>query len=174
MINWPEAVAYLNSCPDSKAKAQLLRLAMGKCRVKPVKPVIRLPRGSRPIPMKALKKKAWDVFSIYIRQRDMDENGNVKCCTCPNIRHWTGLDAGHFESRIKENTLFDEQNVHPQCKGCNMPPNNGRPFEYAVFLDERYGQGTANAIRARAYRRTMRRDELEKIIAKYSPTQKES
>jgi hypothetical protein len=78
------------------------------------------------------------------------------------------MDAGHFESRLKENTLFDEQNVHAQCKGCNMPPNNGRRIEYAAFLDEKYGSGTAKAITARAFRRKLERQELYEIISKYS------
>lgn len=167
MINWPEAYAYLQACPPAKAKEQLLRLAMGKCGVKPIRPRIRLPRGSRPQSIKTLKKKAWDAFSRFIRQRDADENGNVKCCTCENVRHWSGMDAGHFISRTKESVLFDEMNVHAQCKGCNMRPNNGKPIEYAAYLDERYGSGTAQAITARAYRRDMKREELEKILTKY-------
>ena len=166
-MNWPEVVVYLQSCPPAKAKEQLLRLAMGKCRVRVPRPVIRFPRGSKPVPMKSLKKKAWDAFSKFIRQRDADENGNVKCCTCPNIRHWTGMDAGHFISRVKESTLFDPMNVHAQCKGCNMPPNNGRPIEYAAFLDAKYGQGAADIITARAMRRTLNRAVLESVLRKY-------
>jgi len=78
------------------------------------------------------------------------------------------MDAGHFKSRIFENTLFDEKNVHAQCKGCNMPPNNGRPLEYSQFLDAKYGHGTAVAINGRARRRKLERAELVDIIAKYS------
>lgn len=167
-MNWPEAYAYLQSCPPSKVKEQLLRLAMGKCRVKPVRARIRLPRGQKPKSIKALKKDAWDAFSRFIRQRDADENGNVKCCTCENVRHWKGMQAGHFVSRVQESTLFDEMNVWSQCAGCNMPPNNGRPFEYAAFLDAKFGPGTAEKIRARAHRQTLRRDDLERILKKYS------
>lgn len=168
MINWPEAFAYLQSCPPAKAKEQLLRLAMGKCRVKTVRPKVRLPRGSKARPMKALKKAAWDAFSKWIRQRDMRESGFCKCCTCDRLREPRAMQCGHFVSRVMESTLFDEQNNHSQCAGCNMPPNNGRPLEYAAFLDAKYGPGTADKIRARAFRRTMKRDELEKILAKYS------
>lgn len=78
------------------------------------------------------------------------------------------MDAGHFKSRLYENTLFDPQNVHAQCKGCNMPPHNGRPLEYSRFLDQKYGPGTATAINNRARRRKLEREELLEIIAKYS------
>lgn len=169
MVNWPEVVAYLQSCPPARAKEQLLRLAMGKCRVRAVKPKIRLPKGQKKeSSFPALKRKAWDVFSKWIRQRDADENGFCKCCTCPEIRHWKGMDAGHFKSRIYENTLFDEQNVHAQCKGCNMPPNNGRPIEYSAFLEEKYCQGMTQILNLRAGRRKLERAELLDIIAKYS------
>jgi hypothetical protein len=48
-----------------------------------------------------------------------------------------------------------------------MRPANGRPIEYAKYLDARYGPGTAEAITARAYRRELWREELEQILAKY-------
>jgi hypothetical protein len=118
----------------------------------------------RPKSFPRLKKDAWDAFSKWIRQRDADESGHCKCCTCGSIRDWKGMDAGHFVSRLYENTLFDPQNVHAQCKGCNMPPHNGRPIVYAAFLDAKYGQGTAMQIQARAHRRKLQRWELEKII----------
>lgn len=177
-MNWPAVVEYLQSCPPAKAKEQLLRLAWGKCKVKPVRPKVRLPRGTKPKSMKVLKKAAWDAFSKWIRYvRDCDESdGLCRCCTCGGLDFPQNMDAGHFESRVYESVLFDEQNVHAQCKSCNMPPNNGRRIEYAVFLDRKYGPGTAAKISARAKRRRLTRDELEKILTKYQaegPTKSE-
>jgi hypothetical protein len=169
---WIEAHQHCARRPDvprilAKEAAKHYAVALRKAR--PAKPAIRLPRGSRRVSsLKALKRKAWAAFSKWIRQRDAGENGFAKCCTCEEVRHWKGMDAGHFESRVKESTLFDEQNVHAQCKGCNMPPNNGRRIEYARFLDETYGPGTASALTARARRQEQTREDLEKILAKYS------
>jgi hypothetical protein len=167
---WIEAHLHCQknpSVPRILAKEAAKRYPVALRAAKPYKAPIRLPRGIRKPSLKALKKKAWAAFSKWIRQRDAGEGGYVKCCTCSEIRHWKGMDAGHFESRVKESTLFDEQNVHAQCKGCNMPPNNGRRIEYAKFLDEKYGPGTASAITARARRRELLQQELEEILTKY-------
>ena len=83
------------------------------------------------------------------------------------------MDAGHFVSRVYESTLFDERNVHAQCKGCNMPPNNGMGHAYWMFLDGRYGAGTASSIKDLAKRRSMGRHELESILEKYTRLNKE-
>jgi len=136
-------------------------------KAKPFKQGIKFPKGEKPMSMKVLKKKAWDAFSKFIRQRDADENGNCKCCTCEKVQHWKLMQAGHFKSRIYENTLFDETNNHAQCAGCNMPPNNGKPLEYVQFLNKKYGYEMPFIIIKNAYRRTMKRDELENILKKY-------
>ena len=39
-------------------------------------------------------KKLDKIFSEYIRKRDADENGYVKCCTCPTVEHWKEMDCG--------------------------------------------------------------------------------
>lgn len=168
IANWKRWADWATNPKEAPPSDLILFLALkGGKKVKPAgKPAIRFPKGKKPPSLKSLIRKAWKAFSRHIRQRDADANGYAKCCTCPEVRHWKGMDAGHFESTAKENTKFDEQNVHAQCKGCNMPPNNGRRIEYAAFLDEKYGAGTAKAITARAYRRPLEKDELEAIIAK--------
>lgn len=134
----------------------------------PAKPRLRLPRGAKLTPIPKLKKQAWDAFSKWIRARDTQESGFCKCCTCDRHREPQAMQCGHFVSRVMESTLFDEQNNHSQCAGCNMPPNNGRPFEYAAFLNKQYGAGTADKIRARAHRRRLSRQELETILKRYA------
>lgn len=82
--------------------------------------------------LKKWKKKAWQAFSAYIRQRDADENGIVKCCTCPSKKHWREVDAGHFTAGRNNAVLYDERIVHGQCKSCNR--NQGEQYKYAIFL----------------------------------------
>ena len=78
------------------------------------------------------------VFSEYIRRRDADENGYVKCCTCPAVKHWKEIDAGHFISRKHMNTRWRETNCHPQCQNCNRS-KRGSLVEYLMFMKEKYG-----------------------------------
>lgn len=107
------------------------------------------------------EKELWRLFSLYIRQRDAKERGKdgyVACITCGQVRHWKGMDAGHYVSRRHQATLYMFNNVHAQCKGCNgfpgmtngVPDAAGRPIAYAQWIDSYYGEGTAAHIRMQA------------------------
>jgi len=65
------------------------------------------------------KKKAWKAFSDYIRARD-----RWTCYTCGRVVDKYHADAGHLISRYWAGTLFDEMNVHCQCKSCNILHEN--------------------------------------------------
>ena len=103
------------------------------------------PKGER---AKA-KKKAWAMFSVFIRMRDSDANGMVKCVTCKRVAHWTTMDAGHFITRAKECTLMDERNVHAQCKGCNQF-QGGMFFEHEKAVERIHGPGTVTELKTLA------------------------
>ena len=87
-----------------------------------------------------LTKKLDTVFSLYIRQRDSDENGNGKCCTCPHFAHYKTMDNGHGVTRGDRSTRWDERNAMLQCKRCNM--RGGEQAIFAKVCDERFGEGT--------------------------------
>src|SRR3990167_10155989 len=84
-------------------------------------------------PTAKLKKKAWKVFSEWVRRNGADENGFNACYTCGTKLHWKRLQAGHFISRTHLATLFDEQNVKPQCFADNIW-KNGEPHKFAEHL----------------------------------------
>lgn len=84
-------------------------------------------------------------FSRYIRIRDAYPNGYAHCCTCNKIFHWKEMQCGHFVSRKYLNTRYHEKNCHAQCKICNIN-NDGELGKYALFLDKKYGIGTAQTI----------------------------
>lgn len=83
----------------------------------------------------------WKAFSIYIRMRDADADGMVKCCTCQTVDRWTKMEAGHGIGRAKWGTRYDERNVAAQCPSCNRY-HGGRKEQFAVYVDKRYGKGT--------------------------------
>lgn len=88
------------------------------------------------------KKKADRVFSLFIRRRDADHKGTVTCVTCGEVGHYKDMDAGHFISRDKIPTRYDEQNVHVQCRKCNRF-RGGEQYKHGVYIEYRYGAGTA-------------------------------
>ena len=68
----------------------------------------------------AIVKKLDKVFSIWVRSKDADHTGQVDCYTCGVNKSWKyEIDAGHFQSRGKYATRWNEDNVKPQCKRCN-------------------------------------------------------
>jgi len=53
------------------------------------------------------------------------------------------MDAGHFQSRGKYMTRWEEKNVKPQCKRCNGF-RSGEQYLFGLNLDAEYGKGTAD------------------------------
>ena len=85
-----------------------------------------------------LKKKAWKLFSEWIRRRDSDWRGMVACVTCGIIKDYKQQQAGHFIPGRRNSILFHERNVHAQCYGCNVM-KQGNTVKYFRFMQKRYG-----------------------------------
>jgi len=91
---------------------------------------------------KTLIKNLDSEFSKYIRQRGSVDD-IAECFTCGKKDHWKNLDAGHFMSRKNYSTRWDETNVQPQCKACNVF-KYGEQYKFGVNLDIHFGTGTAD------------------------------
>lgn len=85
-----------------------------------------------------LRDKCDKAFSRYIRLKYTDDNGYVSCYTCGCVKHWKEIQAGHFVSRRHLCTRFDERNVKPQCRGCNLFNQGNAPI-FAQRLLTEYG-----------------------------------
>jgi hypothetical protein len=93
-----------------------------------------------------LKAKLWKIFSLYIRLRDADGQGNCRCISCGRIKRWNDCDAGHFIPKNKGNAVyFDENNVHAQCRHCNSFLH-GNLGDYRVNLEKKIGRQRVNLI----------------------------
>lgn len=104
-------------------------------------------------------------FSRFIRLRDSDENGYGRCCTCGKRLFWKDAHCGHFISRRHRATRTDEQNCALQCAGCNTF-NQGRQYEFSLYIDQRYGKGTADRILVRSRQLSKVSSFDKKVIAK--------
>lgn len=120
------------------------------------------------------KKKAWTQVSLFVRQRDADEDGMVRCCSCPNVRHWKQGDAGHFIDGRGNANLYDVRGIHFQCKPCNGSFKNqgiGNVKEnYRLFMLERYGQAVIDELEAQ--NNTTKQftvQELKQLVETYKP-----
>jgi len=61
-----------------------------------------------------------DVVSKYVRLKDSNNIGWVKCYTCDEKQSWKSMDCGHFISRKHMGLRWDLRNLRPQCKFCNQ------------------------------------------------------
>ena len=92
-----------------------------------------------------LKKELDKWFSLYIRLRGADDNGNNQCCTCGTIDNWKKLQCGHFVSRKHLATRFHEMNCFPQCVSCNIF-KYGEQWKFGQFLDRNLGEGVSEEL----------------------------
>jgi hypothetical protein len=102
-----------------------------------------------PTTISKLKKKLDVLFSQYIRRKNADHLGRVKCFTCGVEKHWKEQQAGHFQSRSHHSTRWDEVNVQVQCVKCNMF-RQGEQYKFGLYLDDRFGDGIAEELENRA------------------------
>jgi len=86
-------------------------------------------------------------FSKFIRLRDADANGIIRCISCGQPHHWKDADCGHFVKRQYKALRFNEQNANAQCRSCNWL-KQGNDIAYAAGIDTKYGRGTADKLRA--------------------------
>jgi len=84
-------------------------------------------------------------FSKFIRLSDAYGNGYVSCITCGKPYLWKEIQCGHFVTRDRSMTRFNEQNCNPQCVSCNCF-HNGEQAKHALVIDKKYGEGTAQKL----------------------------
>jgi len=101
-----------------------------------------LKKHKKKISRKALIKKLDAAFSQFIRWRDADADGLIKCITCDTKKHVKQMQCGHFMSRRHYATRWHEKNSAGQCYGCNIG-NQGAQYLMGKELDIKHGEGTA-------------------------------
>lgn len=134
----------------------------------PRKPKTALKRKKKEKTMTWYKKRADAVFSLFMRQKYMDADGNIQCYTCPSIRPLKKMQNGHFVSRKYLGTRYEERNCRPQCWYCNGHGyGNGRPVEFSIKLKQEYGPTIVDELYAQAAP-TIPDFDFKAIIEKYS------
>lgn len=97
--------------------------------------------------LKSLVNTLDRIFSEYIRRRDADKQGICRCITCGRPFHWKEIDAGHFISRDRKATRWNEKNVNSQCQSENRF-HAGEQYAHGKAIDRKYGAGIADQLRA--------------------------
>lgn len=88
----------------------------------------------RKMSRKKAVKEADKWFSIYIRNRDIEEYGK-----CPFCRIRAIDNCFHFFSRKVYVTRWEELNAIGSCRGCNMLMEFS-PYQFYKWFADNYGQ----------------------------------
>ena len=113
-----------------------------------------------------VKKKAWTVFSRWIRQRDTTKLGTL-CYTCEKWIPFKQSQAGHFQPGRYPIFLFDERQVHAQCFRCNINLKGNWPRYYEHMVRGYGGEEVEKMIVQRNNFKQWKVFELEEIYLKY-------
>lgn len=90
------------------------------------------------------------IFSEFIRIRDSDTNGIIRCISCGKIVAWKESDCGHYINRKHNSTRYDEKNCNAQCRSCNRF-DEGNIQGYRKGLIAKYGEYAVKILEMKKY-----------------------
>ena len=103
-----------------------------------------------------------------VRMKAADDNGYCQCVTCGQTKHWKEMQGGHFISRRYTATKLLEENIHPQCPGCNGPRAKDGivTVEYTNYMIDTYKREFVDdLLRLKNETKKYTRDEIAEISA---------
>lgn len=97
-----------------------------------------------------LESKLNNVFSKYIRKKNLDENGNGHCFICKTPKNFLTLVCGHFIKSRYQRYKYSEINCHEICLDCNrIDEENQLLYEQAMIKE--YGHEAINIMKINKY-----------------------
>jgi len=95
-----------------------------------------------------LVKRLDTAFSQFIRLRD-SVDGMATCVTCGDTRPWEYQQNGHFYTRGRYPTRWDEMNCSVQCVRCNVFLK-GNYINYTMYMIDKYGREAVDKLEAKS------------------------
>lgn len=113
----------------------------------------------------SLVNDAAEILQRIVRLKAADDNGYVQCVTCHTVKPWQEMQGGHFISRRYTAHKLLEENIHPQCAGCNGPLR-GNLVRYTTYMIDKYGRAFVDELEnTKGETRKFHRGEIESLIA---------
>ncbi len=119
---------------------------------------------------RTLVNKLDKIFSLYIRLRDSKQFGYkaFKCISCGQIKPFAKADCGHYYSRSKMSTRYDEDNCNSECNFCNRFKSDHLDG-YRENLIRKIGQSRFDLLRSHSNQvKKWSEFELQQLIKYYS------
>lgn len=104
-------------------------------------------------------------LQLLVRLKAADDNGYVSCVTCGVTRHYKDqMHGGHFIERRYTATKLLEENIHPQCAGCNSF-KHGNQVPYTLYMIDTYGREFVDELEVLKHEpKKWYRNELKELI----------
>lgn len=113
----------------------------------------------------SLKKSCWKLLSEWIRRKDADEDGCVRCYTCNERMQWRDAHAGHFVPGRTGSVLLNPEVIRVQCPQCNIF-RGGNYHAFTLRMLDEVGRARVDELLALRHRvKKWSRVELEALQA---------
>ena len=114
--------------------------------------------------IKSYKKTVWKSCADYVKLREANIHGFLKCITCNKTMHYKdeSCNAGHFVPGRGNEVLYDDTHIFPQCAGCNCD-GGGEQYKFGEFLKKKYGYDNATLEEILQMRHKSRKYTLEEL-----------
>ena len=97
-------------------------------------------------------EKAAVLLQKLVRMKASDDNGYCQCVSCKRVAHYKTMDGGHYFSRRHSRLKLYEEQIHPQCKRCNMMMSDPMVQDaYRDYMIEMYGVRRLKALKKLLY-----------------------
>lgn len=132
--------SYNEYCMQHKPRTPIKARSKPLQATKAKKPVSKPSKAkTKPIKRSKVVKDLDNIFSQYIRLKASDQYGYCICVTSGQKMFWKEAQCGHFVSRGKYPTRWDETNCHPQSVYSNIFLK-GDYINYTIYMIDRYGR----------------------------------
>lgn len=127
--------------------------------------------------MATLRTKAITTLQKLVRIKAANDNGLCQCVSCGTWHHWKDMDGGHWIPKGASSALaLVEENIHPQCKGCNgFGMKYGSAAQnYTLWMVDYYGREFVDELEARKKEvRKIYKSDYQEMIKDWSEQIKE-
>lgn len=92
-------------------------------------------------PINKVRDEAATALQKLVRIKAATAMGHCACVTCGLVQDWRSMHGGHFIPRGIQSLLLVEENIHPQCRGCNVfrMQHGIAPYQYFRYMRNAYG-----------------------------------
>lgn len=78
-------------------------------------------------------------LQLLVRLKAANKEGQCQCVSCGVVKHWSDMQGGHYMGRSAIATKLLEENIHPQCRRCNLRSSTSH-VGYTLYMLDMYGK----------------------------------